>query len=487
MSASPLHVAVPEGTDPYWLDLLARSGLAVRELGTCDHRAATVFLPDAAGLSSSALRALVAARRAAGEPLLLGAPWARALGVPVATACDLGVGLRPTDGTWLRSPGPLVALPLPTAERLQRTAARLTTWSGPSGLAAAEVVAVADHGGLRRCVTAALRWLAFAAGRPFVHLAHAPMGYDGVLAFRIDADDHRGSATDAVLRELAAAGQRATWFIDVARHVARGGMGSLAAIRAHGHEIQSHGYRHYTYRTRTRNRDNLRRSLEVLTVHGHRPTAAAAPFGSWNRGFAEALRDCGLRWSSEFSRAYDDVPGAFGEAGAPWQVPVHPVCPALLFAAGADAAGVRAWFTAELAACLARREPAVFYGHPIDDLGRCPGLPSLLVAQARQAGRSLWQPTLGELHDFHRARAAARSEARWNGTDVIGDVDGPAPMLVEAAGTEPVAMLGDFVFRWASPSTAVLVPTPYRPRARQRHRLRTHRLQLARLWREVRS
>ena len=487
MTAIPLHVAVPEGTAPYWRDLLVRSGLPVGDLGNGDLRGATVFLPDAAGLSSPALRALVASLRAAGCPLLLGPAWARALDVPLAATGGLGMGLRACDGTWLLANGPVVALPLPAAERLLRPAARLTTWRGPPGLTAREVVAVADHGGVRRCVTAALRWLAFAAGRPFARLGHAPLAYDGVLAFRIDADDHRGSATAAVLADLAAAGQRATWFIDVGRHVARGGLPSLATIAAHGHEIESHGYRHYTYRTSARNRDNVQRSLEVLADNGYPATAVAAPFGSWNRGFDAAVRECGLRWSSEFSRVYDDVPGAFGDASAPWQVPVHPVCPALLFGNGADAAGVTAWFAAELADCLSRGEPAVFYGHPIGDLERCPGLPQRLVAQARQSVRSLWQPTLGELHDFHRARASATCEVRWNGTEVRGGVDGPAPLRIDSAGADPVVVSGDFAVRVAVPATDVLVPTPYRPRAVRHDRWRTHRLQLARLWREVRS
>jgi hypothetical protein len=491
MTGTPVQIAVPEGTHPYWLGLLQRSGLPVRTLREGDPAAAVLFLPDAAGLASAATRALVARWRERGTPALAGPEWGKALGAPVRHRHDLGLSLRAAHGCRRLDPAPLLALPLPAAERLLRPAATLTQLREPGGLCVHEVLARADHGGLRRCVAAALRSLAFAGDRPFVHLAWTPPGFDGALAFRIDADGFRAASTAATLAALRDAGLRATWFVDCNRHERLGGLTSLAAIAADGHELQSHGHRHYTYRSAGRNEANLRRSLAVLARHGVRADAAAAPFGTWNPGFDRALRATGLRWSSEFSRLHDDVPGPLGgTVDEPWQVPVHPVCPALVFAAGGDAAAATRWFTAELRQCLARGEPAVFYAHPIDDLERCPALPAQLVAEARRVCRSLWTPTLGELHDFARRRAAAQIDVELDGELLQGDVDGPAPLVVERAGQAPVLAVGEFALPLGAATAdhgPVLQPAAYRPRATGRRPLRTHRLQLARLLRELRS
>lgn len=492
MSAVPLHIAVPEGTAPYWLALLRRSGVPTRTLGSADHAAATLFLPEAAGLESRALRRTVARLRDLGTPVLAGPAWGALLGVQLPGGDEVGLGGE-TEGVRRIDPSPLLVLPLPGAERLLKATAQLTTLPGPEGLAVREVIATADHGGLRRCIEAALRALAFTCGRPFARLAHAPLGFDGALAIRIDADGFRASATATLLDSLARARLRSTWFLDVERHLQNGGLGTVEALRDGRHEVQTHFFRHYTYRSAARNERNLQRSLDELRRVGVAATAAAAPFGSWNAGLERALRACGMQWSSEFSRVHDDVPGPLaGTADETWQVPIHPVCPALLFAAGAGPGAVAAWFAAELQQCLQRGEPAVFYGHPIDDLERCPDLLPEIADSARRSVRSLWQPTLGELHAFARQRAAQPCDVELVDGAIRGEVDGPAPLVLERAGLAAVCVAGSFSLPQAAPVPTsndhgpILVPAPYRPRTRRRDRLRTHRLQFARLLREIR-
>jgi hypothetical protein len=493
MTAAPLHIAVPEGTAPYWLSLLQRSGLPTRTLGSVDHTAATLFLPEGAGLDSRALRRTVARLRFGGTPVLAGPAWGEALDVHLPPGTEVGLG-NAAEGVRRIDPSPLLVLPLPGAERLLRASASLTTLQGPDGLAAGEVIATADHGGLRRCIESSLRSLAFAAGRPFARLAHAPLGFDGTFAFRVDADDYRAAATATLLASLSRAGLRSTWFLDVERHLSGDGLrDTVQRLRAGGHEVQTHFFRHYTYRSTARNQRNLQRSLDELRALGVAPNAAAAPFGSWNAGLDAALRACGMQWSSEFSRVHDDVPGALaGATDEPWQVPIHPVCPALLFAAGADVGAVSRWFLAELRECLQRGEPAVFYGHPIADLERCPDLLPELATTARSSVRSLWQPTLGELHTFARQRAAQSLCIDLVDGRIEGDTDGPAPLVLERADLPPATVAGAFSLPQGEPTPfthdhgPILVPAPYRARTAHRDRLRTHRLQFARLLREIR-
>lgn len=467
MTGTPIAVAVPAGTAPYWHALLQRSGLP-----TCGLEAATspssLFLPDAAGTRSPALRRQVARLLADGATALVGPAW----------SAHVTAGPR------------VVRVALPAADRLLRPAAHLRALPSPGGRAPREVLATVDHGALRRWVEATLRALAFAAHRPFVRLAHLPVGHDAGLAIRIDADSFRRDATMATLAALAAARLRATWFVDVARHGRNGGLDTIAAMQGAGHEVQSHGYRHYTYRSRARNEHNLRRSLAVLGGHGVLADAVAAPFGTWNRGFDAALRALGLRWSSEFARVHDDVPGPLaGTADEPWQVPIHPVCPALLFAAGADRAAVHAWFADAWRESFARGECAVFYGHPIDDLERCPELLPAIAARARGDTGRLWQPTLGDLHAFYRERAAQPPHVALHGDALRGRVDGRAPLLVERAGQPTVAVHGEFALPLGerSDQPVVLVPAPRRRPLAAADRLATRRLQLARWLREIRS
>lgn len=484
----PLHVALPEAAHPYWRALLQRSGVPLVALDERTGPETTLFLPDAADHESPARRAQVLRLHAAGAPILTGTAWAHALGVPTRLAwfgdADPGAVLA-TQAT----PAPLAMLDLPSAERLLRPAASLLQLTGPGGLAVREILATVDHGGLRRRIEQALRRLAHAAGRPFAQFAHHPGDHQATLAIRVDADGYRRSATTAVRDALRAAGLRSTWFIDVERHARGDGLADLPDLAAAGHELQSHGFRHYTYRSAARNVRNLRRSAAGLAAFGVRATAAAAPFGSWYPGFDQALRALGWSWSSEFARVHDDVPGPLGGTAAePWQVPIHPVCPNLLFAAGADAAGVAAWFQAALRTCFERGEPAVFYGHPIDDLERCPGLLTALAASAR-AGGPLWQPTLGELVAFYRERAVAHVEAhpdagRWTVT-----ATGPAALRIFHPDGNEQRIGGRGVLDFAAATgrhhPLVLVPQQ-RAQRPPRAPLRTRKLQLARLWRELR-
>ena len=191
MSGVPLHIAVPDGTAPYWLAMLHRSGLPVHTLDSAPAAGALLFLPDAAGTRCAATRREVERLRQRGTPALAGREWGATFGVQLPGRHALGLSVATNAGVRRLDPAPLLVLPLPAAATLLRASAQLTTIPGADGRSVMEVIATADHGGLRRCVLAGLRSLAFACERPFVHLAHAPLGFDATLAVRIDADSYR--------------------------------------------------------------------------------------------------------------------------------------------------------------------------------------------------------------------------------------------------------------------------------------------------------
>ena len=528
MSRIAPSIAIPEAADPYWNEVLARSGFSVSRLGGPGDPMA-LFLPDEAGLGSKALRREVSRLRASGTPCVVGCAWgADLLGIRVRNVAAIGIsgtGGPFGDGSEIRmpvrvpaftgasigriwpggepavvaiaGPAPIWVLPLASAHRLLAAAARLTALPCGDGRQVHEIVSGVDHGALRRLIVGALKTVCFAAGRPVVRKSALPAGHDAGFAVRVDADGHRAESTFATLAALDSARVRATWFIDVERHLSASGTDAIRAIASAGHEVQSHFFHHYTYRSRAKNHANLLRSLDQLEKLGIGATAAAAPFGTWNPGVASASRTCGLRWSSEFGRVHDDVPTNLSSSAEgehePWQVPVHPVCPALLRKAGLSEVEIHAYYTARLDECVRRGEPAVFYGHPIDELDRLPQLFTHLVAALGNRSQNAWRPTLGELFEFERLRRAQTIEVEWNGDSIRGDGSGPAALVVETGGRRRTFTGSELATESGAWQELVRVVVPMKrpdawaPTPLRAAQWKDRRLRFARLLREVRS
>ena len=514
MTACSSQVAVPPDCDPYWVEVLEGSGFGVGQIGDVPAPVA-LLLPDKGGTRSPALRTLVERLRRLGTPLVCGAEWGglllgqeprsvRGIGISGRGGIFTGVSSVRMPGRFpllaganfgriwpggeaavvLRAKDPLLCvLPLPDAQRLLGAGAELTAFPCGEASAVHEVVARVDHGGVRRLVLGALREVCRAARRPLVRKATAPAGYSSTFAFRVDADGFDLAATRATLAGLAAAALRATWFVDVERHLAQGEAGKQAihAIAAAGHEVQSHYFHHYTYRDARANERNLRRSLAELAELGIVVNAAAAPFGTWNQGLDVAVRRCGLAWTSEFSRSYDDVVSKRdGRKDSLWQVAVHPVCPKLLLDRGLSESQIQLYFAARVTQAFERGDPAVLYGHPIGELERLPGLLFGLGELGAFEPGSVWRPTLSRLVEFEAARRAQPLELSWDGRLLSGESPGPAGLLVQMPDAEPESSLPR-----ATDPTAEL-PKEWQAAALRSARWRGRRLRLARLAREIR-
>lgn len=457
------RVALPAGTHPYWHDLLQRCGLVPvpaldvaapvclltpgHQLDTSGlrqlHAEGTILVGDAASLQAlcgGRLRPVRVQGLQGGGPLFEGLDPFR---MPAELQCLDGrlAGWLPTGSN------PVLLLPLPEAEALLRTPASLQPLPSITGRKPLEIVAAVDHGSLRRLVERALILAHHQAGLGYLHLRALPAGAQAGLAVRIDADGFAAESHKRVLADLQAATLRATWFIDVQRHESRMGEVFVRALPEYGQEVQSHHYRHYTFQDAERNAENIRRARETLAAWGHTCTAAAAPFGSYTGGLQAAQRDAGLAWTSEFSAIYDALPSEL--VGIP-QVPVHPICPALLVAAGAGDAEVRTHFRWALGRRLRQREPFIVYGHPRGDLDRHPGLfgelRELAQAFARAEAGALWQPDLSELASFFAARRAQGLRLQTSRAGLRVHTDGPAGLQwLGPDGTREVLADGDLL------------------------------------------
>lgn len=550
------QVLCPPGTDPYWIELVQRSGIPCGVAGLAAEPAAAgtlLFLPGPVPAADSATIALIRHLHANGAPvvaeprcaawltgertrrprrrrtigisgsgpLFAQCPTVRLPAVEVYVAERSGVGRiwpcgDPAIGIQTHGPAPVITLPLPEPQALLRSAGQMACF--PVGDADArtafEIVSAADHGAIRRLVENAIRLASFARGMPFIRLAEAPVGRTVGLALRVDADDYNPSATRQTLAALKAGNFRATWFLDVERHLDKGGVASVSIIADAGHEIQSHYFHHYTFRSSRRNRRNLGRSHDVLRAWGVEAKAAAAPFGTWNEGLHRAMQAYDITYSSEFSRIFDDSPSLLPVDHArnrlfvedlPWQVPVHPICPALLLEAGLDKREVSEYFTRQLLAKLARGENGVFYGHPIGDLACLPELYARLREELEQHdpdGRA-WQPTLGELFEFHRARRRQSLRVKVSAMGVQGECEGVAPLRIELPNGRTKRLHGGFSWRFDAATRADLaaggsklaaavvpeaasMPSCFSAATRQQLRKRQRHVRLRRWVRELR-
>jgi peptidoglycan/xylan/chitin deacetylase (PgdA/CDA1 family) len=134
-----------------------------------------------------------------------------------------------------------------------------------------------------------------------------PAGRDEV-ALTFDDGPH-AQGTPAVLAALAAAGAHATFFL-VGEQVER--ERALAAeIKAAGHEIAVHGYRHLLLlRRRVRAlADDLERAIEVIgEATGEQPACYRPPYGIFSGGGLEVVRGRGWRpvlwsrWGRDWTR-----------------------------------------------------------------------------------------------------------------------------------------------------------------------------------------
>ena len=235
-----------------------------------------------------------------------------------------------------------------------------------AGRCFAELAPMLDAGALRRLLLEILASCFDRVGLPLVRVSHRYRERRHV-AFRIDADGYSPSSARAGLRLSAATGLRFTWFLDMS------GWGrapeSVAALRDQGQDVQLHCFRHHTYVSREVNRLNIRKGLRLLRASGVDATAIVSPCGYPFAGFADAIRDEGFAYSSEFGYGGNDLPSRpRNDPSRPLQIPVHPACSGVLRAAGLSVEEQFAHLLERARTVAAADGTCILYDHPIGGL-----------------------------------------------------------------------------------------------------------------------
>ena len=276
-----------------------------------------------------------------------------------------------------------------------------------AGLTLSEEIARVDRRAVRHRMLGRLREAIQQAGGVWLCVSAFPFPCRSALNFRIDYDEFDPLEVEAILEATTGNEEATSHYLCGSACEGHG----EAVRRRRGLDVGSHGYWHHTYRTEQENLRNLRRGIAVLQDQGIEPSGFVAPHGRFHRGLLAAMEQLGISHSSEFARAYDDLP-FFPEGSRVLQIPVHPVCLELFLEAVevpiSSVVSAAIEHFQQVAQCKYRAGEAMFfYGHPGGRLGRHPQV-LRAVFEAVKGFDAIWKTTFTRLAQWWRLRAAIR-------------------------------------------------------------------------------
>jgi hypothetical protein len=281
-----------------------------------------------------------------------------------------------------REKGAMVILPFDPEGALGDERAAVKNFYSRADRLPAERVSLVAKGEIRHLLHSALEYLHTVRGIPYVHLWYYPGKSRNIFAFRVDTDFASKKAIDDLYSVARSHATGMTWFVDVRSHEPL--LPHFASMI--GQEIGVHCYDHRVDAHDETNLANFGRAKRALEGAGFRVDGFAAPYGMWNPSVARVTNELGFLYSSEFSWAYDTLPGhavvRTRQQGV-LQVPVHPICIGSLRRAGCSERQMTEYFGLMVEWKLARKEPLIFYHHPSHGH---PGVVDALFGVVRESG-----------------------------------------------------------------------------------------------------
>jgi hypothetical protein len=300
--------------------------------------------------------------------------------------------LRTSDGepaafVGEHSEGHVVCLPFDAGELVLDQGSSTLSFHAARARLPFETVSRVAKSELRKLVSRAVELLHHRRGLPHAHLWYYPSDEPTVFSLRIDTDSAGAQETERLFRLAADHALPFSWFLDVKSQEA-----SMAAYgRAEGHELGVHCYEHRTFDDEQEVVADIRRALAGFSAGGLPvPRGYCAPFGRWSEAAARAAEHCGFEYASEFSYDYDGLPSfpvLKDRVMNLLEVPVHPVAIGGLRRQGFSEEEMMAYFASVALLKASRREPLIFYHHPLDGHERV--LESLFALMKTKAVRVL--------------------------------------------------------------------------------------------------
>ncbi len=186
-----------------------------------------------------------------------------------------------------------------------------------------EIVAEVSKGKLRKIVEISLEYLHHIRDLPFVHLWHQPYIDKNLFIFRLDTDFCSKKDADEMYNICQSNNISATWFLDTD---SEDRLKNYATMN--DQEMAIHCDKHYVYDNIEDNYNNILKAEIKLKNCEISATGFAAPFGDWNDSLDKAMQKMELKYSSELTLDYDDLPfypycnNKFSKV---LQIPIHPI------------------------------------------------------------------------------------------------------------------------------------------------------------------
>jgi hypothetical protein len=221
-----------------------------------------------------------------------------------------------------------------------------------------EIVSVVSKGTVRKLVVNCIRKLYAKMNLPYVHLWYYPNEYASAFAFRVDTDFGPEDTLQATFDLENKSAIPFTYFINTKEH---------PKLSRNQRDFQIHCYIHEVYKDYQRNFDNIQKAKNILEQTGIRPIGFVSPYGFWNQSLQQAMEDCGMQYSSEFSLSYDDLPFfpvMNNRVSSVLQIPVHPICIGRLVHAGLSPDKCIDYYQKYFDRQHQANEPIFIYDHP---------------------------------------------------------------------------------------------------------------------------
>ena len=181
-----------------------------------------------------------------------------------------------------------------------------------------------------------------------------------LFIFRIDTDFAEKKEITALSELCRKYEIAATWFVDVYSENILQYYESFT-----DQEIGLHCDKHYVYKNKKKNYDNIKSGLDKLLDHNISPAGFAAPFGDWNTALEEALFEHNFSYSSEFAFAWDSLPIVREQNGKKLlQIPIHPISPGRLRRSHFSQKEMLDYYIKLIDKNCEMGIPAVIYHHP---------------------------------------------------------------------------------------------------------------------------
>ncbi len=225
-----------------------------------------------------------------------------------------------------------------------------------------EIVAEVSKGKLRKIVEISLEYLHHKRDLPFVHLWHQPFIDKNLFIFRLDTDFCSQKDADEMHNICQSNNISATFFLDTDSNDR---LNNYALMK--NQEMAIHCDKHYVYENTEDNYNNILKADKKLKKCEINATGFAAPFGDWNYDLDNALQKMKLKYSSEFTLDYDDLPFypyCNNDFSKVLQIPIHPISLGRLRRSHFSEIEMQQYYLDLIKLMVKIGEPVIIYHHP---------------------------------------------------------------------------------------------------------------------------